>query len=207
MKQATPLVRGLLLATAGLTLASTAAYAGLYPRAAPPGSAFVRVFNGTSAPAPAKVGDKTVPETQPMAASDYVFVEPGSVSASLAGKSESLTLDKSRCYTVAMTEEGAQSFDQDCFSSQLKSLLSVFNLIDGTTISVRMADGGAKVIDGVAGKSSGHREVNPAKATLAVFNGEQKIGDAKPVQLERGKVFSLFVTGTASDPRLTWVVN
>jgi alginate O-acetyltransferase complex protein AlgF len=207
MKHQGSLPRGVLLAVTGLTLASTAAYAGLYPRAAPPGSAFVRVFNGTSAPAPAKIGDKTVPETQPMGASDYVFVEPGSVSASMGGKNESLTLDKSRCYTVAMTEEGAQSFDQDCFSSQLKSLLSVFNLIDGTTISVRMADGGAKVIDGVAGKASGHREVNPAKATLAVFNGEQKIGDAKPVQLERGKVFSLFVTGTASDPRLTWVVN
>jgi len=82
----------------------------------------------------------------------------------------------------------------------------VFNLIDGTTVSVRMTDG-AKVIDGVAGNSSGHREVNPAQATLAVYNGETKIGDAKPVTLERGKVFSLFVTGSASDPKLAWVVN
>jgi alginate O-acetyltransferase complex protein AlgF len=198
--------RGLaVVALCAAALASTAD-AGLYPRAAPPGSAFVRVFNGTAQPKPAKIGDKAVPETQPMDASTYVFLNPGEYPANVGGTQQSFKFDGSRCYTIAVTQDGVHQFDQDCFSSQLKSLLSVFNLIDGTNVSVRMTDG-AKVIDGVAGNASGHREVNPAAATLAVYNGETKIGDAKPVTLERGKVFSLFVTGSASSPKLTWVVN
>src|SRR5207244_4030750 len=98
-------------------------------------------------------------------------------------------------------------FDQDCFSSQLKSLLSVFNLIDGANVNLRLAESGAKVIENVAGNAAAHREVNPAKASLAVYDGDTKLADAKPVTLERGKVFSLFVTGTSSEPMLIWVVN
>jgi alginate O-acetyltransferase complex protein AlgF len=40
-----------------------------------------------------------------------------------------------------------------------------------------------------------------------VFNGGTKLAEAKPVTLERGKVFSLFVTGSVAAPVLTWVVN
>ena len=63
------------------------------------------------------------------------------------------------------------------------------------------------MVDGVAANSAGHRQVNPVKANLAVFNGTTKLADAKPVALERGKVYSLFVTGSASAPVLTWVIN
>ena len=184
------------------------ASAGLYPRAAPPGSAFVRVFNATNqANVSGKVGDKAIPATPPMDASTYVFVDPGEKPASVGSQQQNIKFDGSRCYTLAVTPNGIQSFEQDCFNSQLKSLLSVFNLIDGASVNVRIAESGTKVIEDVAPKSSGHREVNPAKATLAVYNGDTKIGDAKPMQLERGKVFSLFVTGSASDPKLAWVIN
>jgi alginate O-acetyltransferase complex protein AlgF len=199
---------GRLAAATVLILVAQIAVAGLYPRAAPPGSAFVRVFNATSNPSGAgKVGDKAIPVTAPMDASSYVFVDPGEHPASVGGKQQSVSFSKSRCYTLALTQSGLQPFEQDCFDSQLKSLLSVYNLIDDASVSVRMADSGTKVIDGVSANASGHREVNPAMATLAVYNGETKIGDAKPMQLERGKVFSLFVTGSASDPKLVWVVN
>lgn len=193
---------------AAAALVSQIADAGLYPRAAPPGSAFVRLFNASPNPhVSAKIGDKQIPDTPPLDASAYVFVEPGEQQSTIGTSDQKVKLDSNRCYTLAVTPAGVQKFEQDCFSSQLKSLLSVYNLIDGTHLSLRMADSGTKVIDGVAAGAAAHREVNPAKATLAIFNGDTKLADAKPVQLERGKAFSLFVTGTADQPQLIWVVN
>ena len=197
------LVLGLVAAAAFVN-----ADAGLYPRAAPPGSAFVRLFNATPNPrVSAKIGDKQIPDTPPLDASSYVFVDPGEHPSTIGSTDQKVKLDSNRCYTLAVTPAGMQKFEQECFSSQLKSLLSVYNLIDGTHLSLRMADSGTKVIDGVASGNAAHREVNPAKATLAIFNGDTKLADAKPVQLERGKAFSLFVTGTTDQPQLIWVVN
>ncbi|MGH8447386.1 MAG: alginate O-acetyltransferase AlgF [Solimonas sp.] len=193
---------------AGLMAAALEAQAGLYPPTAPPNSAFVRVFNNTTqGKLNAQIGDKTVPDPSPLDASGYVFLAPGQYPAKIGGQSESLSLDAKRCYTAALASDGIHVFDQDCFSSQLKSLISVYNLIGGTTLSVKAGDAGPAVVDGIAANVSGHREVNPVKATLAVYNGGTKLGDAKPVTLERGKVYSLFVTGTATTPVLTWVVN
>jgi alginate O-acetyltransferase complex protein AlgF len=198
------LALGLVAATALISVAD----AGLYPRAAPPGSAFVRLFNATNNPhLTAKIGDKPIPDTPPLDASAYVFVNPGELPSTIGNTDQKVKLDANRCYTLAVTPAGVTKFEQDCFSSQLKSLLSVYNLIDGSHLSLRMADSGTKVIDGVSSGAAAHREVNPAKASLAVFDGDTKLADAKPVQLERGKVFSLFVTGTTEQPQLIWVVN
>ena len=198
-----------LFTAAGLgSIAISSAHAGLYPPAAPPDSAYVRVFNDTTqGKLNAQIGDKSVPDPSPLDASGYVFLPPGKYDAKIGGKSESLALDSKRCYTAALAADGIHVFDQDCFNSQLKSLISVYNLIDGTTLSVKAGAGGPAVVDGVASDKSAHREVNPVKATLTVFNGDTKLADAKPVALERGKVYSLFITGTTSAPVLTWVVN
>lgn len=201
--------RSALLAIAAVSgLLGSTAHAGLYPPAAPPDSAFVRVFNGTAqGKLGAQIGDKAVPDPAPLEASAYVFLPPGSYPTKIAGQSETLKLDSKRCYTAAATGKGIATFEQDCFSSQLKSLISVYNLIDGTTLTVKAGDNGTAVVDAVAAAQASHREVNPVKAALAVYNGSSKLADAKPVTLERGKVYSLFVTGTTSAPVLTWVVN
>ena len=192
-----------------LTGSALSASAGLYPPAAPPGSAFVRVFNGTTqGKVAAQIGDKNVGDTAALEASSYVFLPPGSYPAKVGSASQNITLQGSRCYTAALeSSSSVHLFDQDCFNSQLKALLSVFNLIDGTTLSLKTADGSQAVIDNIAAEASGHREVNAVKVNLAVYNGATKLADAKPIALERGKTFSLFVTGTANEPVLIWSVN
>ncbi|MDB5985983.1 MAG: alginate O-acetyltransferase [Nevskia sp.] len=196
------------LALASLVAVAADAGAGLYPPAAPPGSAFVRVFNATSqAKISAQVGDKALPDTPAFDASAYQFVQPGDYPAKLAGSQQNLHLAGSRCYTAALTADGVHVFDQDCFNSQLKALVSVFNLVDGTTLSLRTADGATAVVDNVAANSAGHREVNAVKIDLAIYNGNTKLADAKPVALERGRAYSLFVTGTAAQPVPIWIVN
>lgn len=197
----------LLLATA-LGVVAAQAHAGLYPPAAPPDSAFVRVFNDTTqGKLDAQLGDKRVPDAAPMDASSYVFLPPGQYDAKIGGKSDKLSLDAKRCYTAALTPAAIKLFDQACFSSQLKSLISVYNLIDGSTLTVKAGESGPAVVDGIVANDSGHREVNPVKASLVVFNGDTKLAAARPMTLERGKAYSLFVTGTTASPVLTWVVN
>lgn len=187
--------------------AAGVAFAGLYPPAAPPDSAFVRVFNATAGgKLQAQIGDKSL-SAAAAEASDYAFLAPGQYPARAGGAATTVSLEGKHCYTAAAKADGLHLIDQDCFSSQLKSLVSVYNLIDGATLTVKAGDNGPAVVAGIASNSAGHREVNPVKAALAVFNGTTKLGDAKPVTLERGKVYSLFVTGSASSPVLTWVIN
>jgi alginate O-acetyltransferase complex protein AlgF len=190
-----------------LALFATTASAGLYPPAAPPGSAFIRVFNGTTQPkVSAQIGDKNVGDTPSLEASPYVFLAPGSYKAKIGSATADVPLQGSKCYTAALEQSGVHLFEQDCFNSQLKALVSVFNLVDGS-VSLKTADGSQAVVDEVAANKSGHREVNPVKANLALYSGATKLADAKPMTLERGKTFSLFVTGSASQPVLIWSVN
>ena len=49
------------------------------------------------------------------------------------------------------------------------------------------------------------REINPVKVSLALYDGEQKVGDVKPVALERGEAAVLYVTGSGSSLSPVWV--
>ena len=189
-------------------VASGPARAGLYPPAAPPGSAFIRLFNGTTQRGlDAQVGDKSIHDVAPYQASAYVFLPPGSYSAKIGGISKSLKLDGSRCYTAALYKGAVKLFDQPCFDSQIKALVALYNLESGSTLSLRTANGKTKVISGVGPNQVGHREVNAISARFAVFSSGKKLAEAQPKTLERGKAFSLFVTGSAAQPNLVWIVN
>lgn len=193
-------------ATAALLGSATIATAGLYPPAAPPGSAFIRVFNATSQPkVTAQVGSKSLGDVSAMEASSYAFLPPGQYPVKIGDATENATLQGAHCYTATLgSDSKVHQFDQQCFNSQLKALVEVYNMIDGTTLSLRTTDG-ATVVDSVAANAAGQREVNPIKANLVVFDGSNKLADAKPVTLMRGSTYSLFVMGTRSSPVLIWV--
>lgn len=189
-----------------LLCSATIARAGLYPPAAPPGSAFIRVFNATSQPrVMAQIGPKNLGKTAAFGASSYVFLPPGQYPVKVGTVTQNVTLKGSHCYTAALESDGkVHMFNERCFNSQLKSLIAIYNMIDGSTLSLRTTDG-ATVVDKVAANTSGQREVNPVKANLAVYSGSSKIANAKPVALERGSTYSLFVVGTRSRPVLIWI--
>lgn len=185
---------------------TTIATAGLYPPAAPPGSAFIRVFNATSQPkVTAQVGGKNLGDATALGASSYAFLPPGQYPVKVGDATQNAALQGSHCYTATLENDSKiHLFDQPCFNSQLKALIAIYNMIDGTTLSLRTTDG-ATVVDSVAPNASGQREVNPVKANLAVYDGTGKLADAKPVTLVRGSTYSLFVLGTRSSPVLIWV--
>lgn len=194
-----------------LALAATAARAGdeaLYGPAAPPGSAFIRVFNGTSQSInEARVGSEDFNEIPPFDASEFTFLPPGAHTLTAGEVKQSLTLKPDRFYTAAIMNGKVKLLDGERYSNRMKALVIVYNLVDGGELSLRTADGKTPVVDKVAPNATGQREVNAVRTQLALYRGEQRVAAVRPVSLERGRAFSLFVTGSPEQPVPVWVVN
>ena len=202
------LILALLLIAAGWPRGLQAADEGLYGAAAPPNSAFVRVFNASAQPLSAiRIGDQNIDEVAPRSASDFVFLPAGSQVLNSGSGNQNLSLQAGRYYTVVREDSGFTILDNPRMENRLKALVLFYNLTDGGTLGLKTADGRSAVVEGVKPDSFGSREVNAIKASLAVYDGATKVADARPQGLERGRAYSLFATGPASAPQLTWVVN
>jgi alginate O-acetyltransferase complex protein AlgF len=201
---------GLVLLGAAL-IAADAARAGdegLYGPAAPPGSAFIRVFNGTGQSLlDGKVGPETFNEIPPYEASEFTFLPPGNYTLNAGGTSAAVSLKADRFYTAALLNGKIQVLDNERYGNRLKALVIVYNLAGGGEVSLRTADGKTAVVDKVAPNGIGQREVNAVKTQLALYRGEQRVASTQPIALERGRAFSLFVAGTPDHPLPVWVVN
>lgn len=196
---------------AAVSMTGTVARAGdggLYGPAAPPGSAFIRVFNASDTEElTARVGNESIADIRAWGASDFIFLPAGTHPLSAGGASDSVTLAPGRYYTAVAGAGGVKLLDNDNSGNRLKALLILYNLTGNGALSLRTQDGGTVVIPDVATSTSGKREVNPSKVRLAVYDGDRKVGDAPPVSLARGQAFSLFVVGDGAAPRMAWAVN
>lgn len=205
-------VLSMLLALAALlfmtTMVARAGDGGLYGPAAPPGSAFVRVFNASDTDdLTAKVGNESVPDIRAWNASEFIFLPPGTHPFSAGDSNGSVTLQAGRYYTAVAGSGKVRLIDNDNSGNRLKAMLILYNLTGKSALSLRTQDGKTEVIPAVAADATGKREVNPSKVQLAVYDGDKKVGDAPAVSLTRGQAFSLFVVGDASAPRMTWAIN
>lgn len=192
---------------AGLAPPAIAGDEGVYGPVAPPNSAFVRVFNATAQPElQAKIADKTMDEIPAFGASEFVFLPPGKYTLTVGAASQPVTLQANKFYTAALEGKELKVLDNERFTNRLKALVIVYNLVDGSTLSLKTPDG-RPVIENVGANSIGSREVNAVKVNLALFDGAKKVADVKPMNLERGRAFSLFVAGDKDQPVTSWVVN
>lgn len=198
----------LLLLAALISGESRAGDGGLYGPAAPPGSAFVRVFNASDTEdLSARVGNQTLADIPAWKASEFVFLPAGTHAFAAGDSQQSLSLLAGRYYTVVAGGGKLRLVDNDPYSNRLKALLILYNMTGDSGLSLRTNDGATVVIPDVATSASGSREVNPSRVQLALYKGDQKVAEAPPVTLARGQAFSLFVLGDASTPRLSWAVN
>ncbi|MGH8517748.1 MAG: alginate O-acetyltransferase AlgF, partial [Panacagrimonas sp.] len=204
-------ILAMILALAALALMTSvvapAGDGGLYGPTAPPGSAFIRVFNASDTDdLETRVGNETISDVGAWKASDFVFLPAGTHQLSGGGASKSVSLSAERYYTAVVGGGTVRLLDNDNTGSKLKALVILYNLTGNAGLSLRTQDGGTVVIPDVASDASGKREVNPAKVQLAVYKGDQKLGDVPPVSFARGQAFSLFVVGDGS-PRMAWAIN
>ena len=81
-----------------------------------------------------------------------------------------------------------------------------YNLTADEALQLKTEDGATSIAEAGAGAFA-TREVNPLRITLGVFSGDRKLATTEPVNLARGRAFSLFVTPGRGQPRLTWVID
>ena len=185
---------------------SSGAHAQLYAREAPPGSTFVHVFNATpTAGVNVGIGSRALPPLLAYSASDYIFLPPGEHLVQVGSQQQTFNLEGNRYYTVSADGTGLRLFELHEPLTKLKAILTLFNLLPGTTLALKTADGATAVLDAVAPNTSAQRAINPLKLSLALFSGAQKIATVAPIALERGRSVSLFVSGSTASPVL--VVN
>lgn len=210
MTTKTSIAKALTLA-AGLSLASMQAFAGadaaLYGPSAPKGSTFVRLYNASSAPTAASVGNAQIKQVGAQASSDFSFLPGGDYTAQVGGKNVPVKLAADKYYTLVNNAgSNPQLIEEPPFKNKQKALVRVQNLSD-QQLTLKTADGKTEVVKPVAAKGRGEREINPVKVNLALYAGDKKVGDVKPVALERGEAAVLYVTGSGSSLSPVWVTR
>lgn len=184
---------------------ASAGEGGLYAPIAPKGSTFVRAYNAGNTELSVSVGNTSLHDVSPLGSSDFSFMPAGSYSAQVGSATIPVKLDADHYYTLVSQPGVAPKLVEDpVFKNKQKALLRVQNLSD-SNVTLKTADGKTKVVDNVAPSSHGEREVNPVKIKLALFKGDSKISDLKPVALARGEVVSLYVTGSGEKLSPNWV--
>ena len=208
MTTKTSIAKALTLA-AGLSLASMQAFAGadaaLYGPTAPKGSTFVRIYNAGAQPVSASVGNTQINEVAAQGSSDFSFMPQGDYSAKVGSQSLPVKLAADHYYTLVNNTSGQpQLVEEPPFKNKQKSLVRVQNL-SNQALTLKTADGKTEVVKPVAAKARGEREINPVKVSLALYEGDKKVSDLKPVALERGEAAVLYVTGSGSNLSPVWV--
>ncbi|QZI69743.1 alginate O-acetyltransferase AlgF [Pseudomonas protegens] len=194
---------------AGMSVLSLSAFAGgdaaLYGPTAPKGSTFVRLYNASNSEVSATLGSTNVNDVAPLASSDFSFMPGGDYTAKVGSQSVPVKLAADHYYTLVNNASGQpQLIEEPPFKNKQKSLVRVQNLSD-QALTLKTADGKTDVVKAVAAKGRGEREINPVKVSFALYDGEKKISDLKPVALERGEAAVLYVTGSGSNLSPVWV--
>ncbi|WIE51602.1 alginate O-acetyltransferase AlgF [Pseudomonas sp. GM17] len=194
---------------AGVSLLSMQAFAGgdaaLYGPTAPKGSSFVRIYNASNQEVSATVGSTNLSDVAPLASSDFSFMPGGDYTAKVGSQSVPVKLAADHYYTLVNNASGQpQLIEEPPFKNKQKSLVRVQNLSD-KALTLKTADGKTDVVQSVAAKGRGEREINPVKVSFALYEGEKKVSDLKPVALERGEAAVLYVTGNGSSLSPVWV--
>jgi alginate O-acetyltransferase complex protein AlgF len=82
----------------------------------------------------------------------------------------------------------------------------VYNFSDRKDVSLKTADGQVALLENLEPDGYELVQVNPVKAQLAVFSGGKGIPFSE-VQLEANVAYSVFVVGSGTRVKATWVRN
>ncbi len=185
------------------------AESGLYDPAPPPGSAFVRVINATTAPdIAASLDGAGWTKTEASGPSAYRPVPAGAHEAAIAGKSTAFSVEAGQFYSVVAGGDAAAPevtvMPDPKLDSMAKALISLYNLTDKPGLSLKTADGKIPVIEAVGADAAGNRQVNPLKVQFAVFDGDQSVAQIEEVSIERGAAYSVIVTDIGGKLQAQW---
>ena len=212
MNKSSPQAAGLLrhslyLLLLAVTTAATADDAALYGPEAPPGSAFIRIFNAT----PTTIGDASVAgkpfrKLAQYEASDFQFVANGSYVLKIGEATEQVPMRAGKYYTATVDSHGIKVHELTPPENRLKALVMVFNLTGRPGIALKTQDG-EQIITKAGIGEFGRRAVNAVRVEMALYDAGQKLADTRPINFSRGRAYNLFVTEGQGAPKLTWVID
>ena len=177
------------LVLCALLTSTVLAQTGLYDAAPPANSAFVRVLN-----APTTVlGDKAVTADKG-AASAYIVIPQGDVTAKVGSVSSKLKVEAGKFYSVVPGPTALTIITDQAADNKAKALLTIYNLSKSPAVDLKTADGKTAVVNGVKPGESGSRAVNGITVELAAFSGSKMLGSLKSTALQRGSAYAIVVT-------------
>lgn len=177
----------------------------LYAAEAPDGAAFIRVVNAdaSGALAEATVGDKVIKEVSPLEASPYIYLPEGSYQVKVDGQQMTVDMKKDEFYTLVVLDSGETKLMKDvAFDNPRKALLSFYNLTGTGGVTLKTSDGKVDVIEAVDSLAVANREINAVSIALGAFQSNKALATSSEVNLQRGKVFSVFAIDVGGEPRL-----
>ncbi len=174
----------------------------VYGPETPGNSAFVRFVNATPGePLSLELGATAYEPLKYGAVSAYKPVTPDIYQLYVSDDLDQEVIPKSGAYyTIACLPKAIVVFSDPPHVDPARVQLFLYNLSSLAKLDLKTADGKTAVIAAVASKASGMKIVNAVAVSLAVFNGQKKVGPVGDLGLERGSSFSVFVLGEGASP-------
>lgn len=179
---------------------------GLYDDVAPPGSAFVRMLNVDNSPLDSgMLNDTKLDKIDACNTSPYIFYPAGDLRV-VAGKNEQhFALEADQFYTVVYKHGQATLLKDRYYKNRMKSLVTLYNMLDANTVNLTANGGKVPVFESVAQGERVEREINAMSIALELQpEGGTQLLPGKQ-NFTRGDVFSLFVCGDKDSIAANWV--
>jgi alginate O-acetyltransferase complex protein AlgF len=166
--------------------------AGLYAPLPPPGSAFIRVFNGRASLDRLAIADRRFATLTTNTTSPYAIVKAGAVRVTLGGSThETVSALAGGFATLVLLPTGKSKLFRDPPApGPMKASLQLYNLTQ-TPLSLRTPDNRQDIIANTAPQGFGQRLVNAARTGL-LLTGNGKSFPIAPILVERGAAYSVF---------------
>lgn len=199
------------IVSVSITLPAWSGEGALYDPVAPKEAAFIRVFNASSSTlSELNIDGKAFPEIAAFSAGEYLYFINYKQEINLNGQNFPLTIEAKKRYTLIIKDLKSQPLllNDPSLTKRTKSMIIAYNLISNNEVDLKAAQGKAKVITGVSYLTNSSIEINAVKTDFGFFNNDNELsGTGDKVSLERGKVFSAFLTGTVGSEHIVWTEN
>ena len=175
----------------------------LYGTQAPKDAAFVRVLRaaggGEAVELGAKRFDPALGEVTP-----YRPVVPDIYLLSAGGQETELIAKAKHYYTVALTPQGFQLFEDVEHTDPARAQLVLYNLLAQGRVELKASEGNVSVIPAVAASTAGRVNVNAVPVQFAVYLDSKPLATLGDTSLRRGASYSVFVYRRGSAPQVLW---
>jgi alginate O-acetyltransferase complex protein AlgF len=172
---------------------------GLYPDAAPPGSAFVRFLNASEKSAiPVEVDGKSYGAATLGRISAYAPLPQGDTRISMGTQSVSLQLKEKAYYTAALFKGRLSILPEPANDNKLKAQIILINVSSLPGVSLKTADGITSIVGPVSPGTLSARSVNAVKAAFAVYSAARKVWDTAARSLVRENRYAIVVYDLAA---------